>query len=308
MVFAKSPGEMVATTGFNAEADRRGFLVAYLVIPRNSNDLSRQTGGSGELYPDLQFVHRTLAELRASENVDPSRVYITGLSAGGVLSYRAACLLSEDFAAVGVVEAFEALPGCAPKRPVSMFVVYGASDTSLSSDVVRSNIAHWRRVDGCPEAAVTAARGSATVETWAPCRLGTAVALATVSGQGHGWSQSPRFAATQELWAFFSAHRAPGAAPAGAVLSVRVATSPASRRVLVRIRADGRLAVRLRLLRQAKRIASASFDVRPGVRVLALRVPASTASGACRLQIVLRSVPGGGLRTIVRSLRLPRGG
>jgi polyhydroxybutyrate depolymerase len=300
-----NPNDLITMTGFNAEADKNGFLVAYMSIPHTYNDQSRGTNGSGEPYPDLQFIRQAVTQIRTTENADPSRIYLTGFSAGGVLAQRAACLLADQFAAVGPVGARLVLPECVPRRPVSMFVIYGTKDPTISTDIVRGDVAHWRQVDGCLAQAKTTSSGSVTVETWSPCLLDTVVALATIPGQDHAWPRGPEFDATSALWAFFAAHPRAASAPSGKLLSVRVVSSAKGRRVLVRINAGEALSVRLRLLNGRRAVATATFGVQPQALVLQLRVPARVRPGAYKLELVLRSVLTGGTRTIVRAIKLP---
>jgi polyhydroxybutyrate depolymerase len=301
-----NPNDLITMTGFNAEADKNGFLVAYMSIPHTYNDQSRETNGSGEPYPDLRFIRQAVTQIRTTENADPSRIYMTGVSAGGVLAQRAACLLADQFAAVGPVAARLVLPGCVPRRPISMFVIYGTTDPTVTTDIVRSDVAHWRTVDGCPSAAATSTSGAASVETWAPCRNGTTVSLATIPGQDHAWPKSPKFDTTRALWAFFSTQRKTASTASGKLLSVRIVSSAKNRRVIVRLQADEALSAKLRLLRAKRAVAAGSFGVQPGARVLSLRIPAGVRPGTYKLELVLRSVSNGGTKTIVRTIKLPR--
>ena len=295
-------------TRFNDQADRSGFVVANVVIPRTYNDQARLEQGRGEPYPDIVFIEKTIIDVTKTENIDPARVYFTGFSAGGALSYRTACVLAGKLAAVAPVGATNRVPGCTPARPVSMFVIYGSSDPFVTASAVEQDVAHFREFDRCPAAASTTASGGASVRTWSGCRAGTSVALAAVAAQGHAWPQSPQFDTTGSIWRFFSTHRAGGstAGTGGNVLGVTVLSGAQGRRVRVRVKADEDLSVRLRLLKANQVLVSKTSSVKLAkIRTLYLFIPARVAAGTYELQIVMRSTAGGPGRTIVRQLRVP---
>jgi polyhydroxybutyrate depolymerase len=304
-----NPNDLVTMTGFNAVADRSGFVVAYLSVPDTNNDQAEQTGGAGEPYADLQFVHKALGEIRSAENIDPGRVYLTGFSSGAHLSFRAACILSADLTAVAPVAARLVEPNCTPSTPVSLFLLWGTTDPTTKASDILASIAHWRAVDGCPSAATTTTARAATVQTWSGCRLGTVVSLATIQGQDHGWP-SDRFPATEAIWSFFASQRRAGPATTptatATVLSVRVQKTGARRRLLVRIRADTSVAVRISLFKATSIAAKAAWQIPVGTRVLSWQVPTRVAPGRYRLRIVLQPLPAGKPTVVVLRVSLPK--
>lgn len=119
-------------TGWTTLADRWGFSV---VLPQqqSGNNLSQcfnwfQTSdiarGQGEAASVAQMVDRQLADVSG----DPSRVYVTGLSAGGGMAAVMTAAYPEKFAAAGVVAG---LPyGCAQAAGSPYVCMYvGATQT-----------------------------------------------------------------------------------------------------------------------------------------------------------------------------------
>jgi polyhydroxybutyrate depolymerase len=167
-------------------------------------------------------------------HVDTSRIYITGISNGGMLAYRLACELADKIAAVAVV-APPAIPeGCQPSRPVPVMHIHGTADPCMPYDggpggkCIRNSklfetpgaqamIDAWREMYACePEPTTTFARGSAVCETYSPC-LGVAqVTLCTIEGGGHTWPSGPQYLperlvgptytdmTNKQLWEFLS--------------------------------------------------------------------------------------------------------
>lgn len=236
-------GEQLARVGFNAPAGRAGFLVLYPNgtpvpgMPRSNN----WNDGRPDLFPasdapdDVAFITAMLDQAAADHNADPHRVYVAGVSNGGMMAYWLACELGGRVRAIGVVATTMTLEGCAPAAAVSVLHIHGTADSFVlyeggpgrqrargyESRPVRDVIAFWREVNGCTAApAVTVDESAAqrvTAETYTCDRDGSEVALYTVEGGGHGWpplrgaSQAvdpPILApdATAVIWAFLARH------------------------------------------------------------------------------------------------------
>jgi len=125
-------------------SDRDGFFVVYpqglldqwnfALDPRAADDVGFLTGVIDHLV--LEF------------SLDPSRVYVAGMSSGAAMAYRLACAMSARIAALASVEG--ANPGCRPARPVSMVAVHGLADTGVVRQraAVRRRVARRRRLRG----------------------------------------------------------------------------------------------------------------------------------------------------------------
>lgn len=223
-----------AAYGWDAEADRAGFVVVY---PDGVNHAWNVGGGccgtpATTGVDDVAFVRQVVATLIRSEPIDPARVYATGISNGGMLTYRLACD-THLFAAIGPDSA-TLLGSCVHPGPVSVIHIHGTADhnilyeggpgdgyAKIDGPSVPSVVAGWRTVDGCAPPA-TSTEGPVT-RSLATCPDGRAVELVTIAGAGHQWPGSvakpvlervlgldpPSTAldATDTIWQFFSAHR-----------------------------------------------------------------------------------------------------
>ena len=146
----------------------------------------------------------------------PSRIYATGLSMGGVFSYRLACEMS------GHVRGHRAgrgdhggtiVPSRQPgrsssyprhgRRPDSPQAAAGATMTAAdrSWPAPQQGVSSWSRFDGCSaEQPARSDDGPATCTTYGQCRA--TVEFCVISGEGHGWPDG----ASEHIWAFFAAH------------------------------------------------------------------------------------------------------
>lgn len=121
---------MDALTGLDAISDQNGFLLVYPQgINRHWND-GRNIDGH-DRYNDVQFVSDMLEHLERRWNIDPSRVYVTGVSNGGFFSQYLCLMLPGKFAGCASVGA--TLPDIVhsrgrPTKPVSMLYILGMSD------------------------------------------------------------------------------------------------------------------------------------------------------------------------------------
>lgn len=205
-------------TGMNAVADREGFITVYPNgTGRMEDRLLAWNVGFGFAYPlrnnvdDTGFLRELIVRMIGEYAVDPGRVYATGISNGGILSYKLASEASDLVAAVAPVagasmgrerEDSPLVVFPRPARPVSVMAFHGMRDrlmpygggkgTGITNAVyrpVQESIDLWIGYDGC----------SATPETWTSPngnivrhwysggREGSEVVLYTIRDGGHSW-------------------------------------------------------------------------------------------------------------------------
>ena len=207
-------------------AAAEGIAVAY---PEGSG-LTWNAGGCcgparADQVDDVGFILALVDQLIADYDLDPSRVFVTGFSNGGMLAYRLACE-SDRFAAIAPVGATLVIE-CGEPSPVSVLAIHGDADravplgggTTDGSGGIRglpiADVnAFWRDVDDCEEPAVTT-EGVVTTSL-AVCADEREVGLVMVAGGGHQWpgslvpndASSTAFDATSMIWEFFD--RQPG--------------------------------------------------------------------------------------------------
>src|SRR5262249_2573557 len=88
-------------TRLDAHAERLGWLVAYADGVADGWEPYGCCHHPG--VDDVAFLADLIAHLESTERVDPARVYVTGLSRGGMMAYRLGCELSSDLAAIAPV-------------------------------------------------------------------------------------------------------------------------------------------------------------------------------------------------------------
>jgi polyhydroxybutyrate depolymerase len=204
--------------GWDQLADSAEVVVAY---PDGEGRAWNTSGGccgrpARENVDDVGFVTAVVNDISANVGIDANRVYATGISNGGMMSYALACNTG-IFAAIGPDSATQ-LDACAAPHPTSVMHIHGTGDRLIRYDgepgvgVARIDgppvpdlNAFWRDVDHCA-GPVTTTDGEVTTST-ADCPDNRSVVLKTVDGGGHEW---PAFA-TGALWQFLATHPRPGA-------------------------------------------------------------------------------------------------
>lgn len=185
---------------------------------------------------DVAFVVQLIRRIRSQLPIDGRRIYATGISNGGMLSYRLVCD-STLFAAIGPDSA-TLLGTCPTPAPVSVIHVHATADHNIPylggrgdglakiyGPAIPTVIAQWRRTDRCATPS-TSTNGIVTTVI-ATCPLGRAVELITIQAAGHQWPGSqPRtdigtllgldppskaLNATDTIWHFLAAHPATSA-------------------------------------------------------------------------------------------------
>jgi polyhydroxybutyrate depolymerase len=193
-------------------ADAGKFVVAYpegLDRAWNVNGAGCCGRPASQGVDDIGFIGATVGDVAKNIGIDPHKVYATGMSNGGVMSYTLACA-TDIFAAIGPVAGAQ-LNSCRSPHPTSVMHIHGTADqvvpyaggqgfNAMNFPPAQEANTFWRNVDQC---------GNPTVPTEGPVGISTVgcadnrgVVLLTVAGGGHDW---PEFAA-KALWDFFATH------------------------------------------------------------------------------------------------------
>lgn len=208
-----------ASYGWDALADREGFLVAYPeAVDRNWN-----AAEDGPV-DDVAFLTGVVEDVATLLQVDRHRVFVAGMSRGAMMAYTLAC--RTDVAAAIAPVAGTMLAECDEASPVSVLHVHGTADTAVplqggsggraavDGPPLTEVIEHWRVMADCAPATVsTAGPVQRSVST---CSEGRAVEFWTIAASGHRWpaaddaSSNPAAVdATSAIWQFFVANPGP---------------------------------------------------------------------------------------------------
>ena len=226
------------TSDMDPNADMNGYLVAYPDGTRISKVLTPDPVAKNAQYGwnagmccglpvskhinDVGFLLNVIEDIATKTPVDLQRVYMTGISNGGMMAYAMAAEASGHVAAISSVSGQVEIPVIHPTRSVPTMEFHSVNDPIAKFDgtpsanpldrlSVMQGIDQWVKADGCAKkpttgAVITGAAGSisagetATPITYTHCRSGAEVALWRFTGSGHVWPGSSLNMGPQKNW------------------------------------------------------------------------------------------------------------
>ncbi|MBB5438918.1 polyhydroxybutyrate depolymerase [Pedobacter sp. AK017] len=123
---------------FTDQTNRTGFAVVYPEGVRSDGVLKLRTWNAGtcchyayeQNVDDVKYVRTLIDHLISTYKINTKKIYVTGMSNGGMMAYRLAAELSDKIAAVAPVSATMVLPGAIqPSRPVPILHIHSVKDT-----------------------------------------------------------------------------------------------------------------------------------------------------------------------------------
>jgi polyhydroxybutyrate depolymerase len=131
--------------GMSVQADKSGFLVCY---PSGTGFAPFLTWNAGN-FPiaaadakkpdDIGFLRKVLDDVATVANVDKKRVYVVGMSNGGMMAYRAAAEMSDRFAAMASVTGTLVTDSWTPKHSMPVLEIHGTKDGLVPFEGTKKN-------------------------------------------------------------------------------------------------------------------------------------------------------------------------
>ncbi len=220
---------------FRAIADTAGFIIAH---PNGTLDFTGtrhwNTFGTSTV-DDTGFLSALIDTISAGYNIDHDRVYSTGMSNGGFMSYELACFLSDRIAAVASVTGsmiWSRLNACDPQHPTPVMQIHGTADATVPYNgsaffvPVDTLVERWVTFNNClpdpqiiPVPDINPNDGcTAEQHIFGNGDNDASVELFKVLGGGHSWPGAPininitnmDFSASVEIWRFVSQYSLDG--------------------------------------------------------------------------------------------------
>jgi polyhydroxybutyrate depolymerase len=242
---------MIGLSGFNQVADREKCLVVYPQgIGKGWNDgrITTVSQAHRDKIDELAFFDELLKHLSSQHPIDPKRVYVTGISNGGIMTHTLAANRSEKIAAIATVVGGIAEPvneQFQPDHPVSVLIIQGSDDRLVpyqggkisggdgkdrgSVIATEQTVKLWVKANGCKDKSKKemladrdpkdACRTEASI--WTEGRDGSEVWLYRIQGGGHTWPDGPAYLpkflvgkvthdfGSEAIWDFFQKHPKP---------------------------------------------------------------------------------------------------
>jgi polyhydroxybutyrate depolymerase len=224
--------EQLLYTNFQPIADTANFI---MVLPNGSlditNTLSWNTFGISTV-DDVGFISQLIDTISSRYTIDSERIYSTGMSNGGFMSYELACQLSDKITAIASVTGSmltSKFVQCNPSHPIPVMQIHGTMDGTVPYDgnfafsSIDSLLGFWRIQNNCfpiaefnnvPDIDLT---DNCTAEhyVWNSSTNMSSVEFYKIIGGDHSWpgaiinlnTTNMDFSASKEIWRFFSQYR-----------------------------------------------------------------------------------------------------
>lgn len=122
-------------SGLSTLAEEQKFIVAYPDGLHRTWNAGECCGkASSKNVDDVAFINLLIDELVAEYDIDPNKVFITGMSNGGFMAYRLAAELSEKIAAIAPVAASSTAPTFNPSTSVSIIHFHSEKDENIPAN------------------------------------------------------------------------------------------------------------------------------------------------------------------------------
>ncbi|MBA3036458.1 MAG: polyhydroxybutyrate depolymerase [Desulfobacterium sp.] len=228
-------------TGFTEKALKEGFIVVY---PEGTGRLKHKflTWNAGHccgfamnkhIY-DVGFINDLIDKLIKDYPIDSKRVYITGISNGGMMTHRLGIELSSRIAAIAPVVATFFGDEKTPEHPVSAIMLNGVLDSSVApqggppggrfsdswdgttTKPAVEQAAFWAKTNGCSTTPRSSDHPAFSLSQY-NCPANLDVEIYLIKDSGHAWpggqkgrlrgdNPSSSISATDIIWDFFKTH------------------------------------------------------------------------------------------------------
>lgn len=230
---------------FNELAEQRGFYVVYpqgIDKSWNEGRKGRIDGAHRRNIDDVGFLGALIDHLKSSYAIDTGRVFVTGMSNGGMMALRLGCSLPDKIRGIAPVVSsipVDILALCQAPSNVSLVLFNGTRDPLVPYDggtinafgqkrgeiiAIERTLDLWRTKARCGATPVTrnlpdiAEDGMRVVRVeYRQCEADAKVVLYRIEGGGHTWPGGEQYlgerlvgrtsrdiSAADELWTIFS--------------------------------------------------------------------------------------------------------
>ena len=193
-----------------------------VVVFPNGENKAWDIGGD----KDINFLKAIINEMYQRYGIDKKRVYVSGFSMGGMMSYHAANKMGDMIAAIAPVSGGGGVNS--PKRAMPILHTHGTSDEVVNYNSTANTVKSWASAQKCSSTSqkikpypANKPRSAASLEIWSGCTDNVEVRLMTIEGKGHWYSTDEASVHTSvEIWNFVKNYSLDGVTPSAPAVVV----------------------------------------------------------------------------------------
>jgi len=227
--YTSNAGQQMFYGNFLNLSEEHGFIVVHPQGLLDANGITHFNAEWQSDVDDIGFSSALIDHIASEYSIDLDRVYSTGMSNGGFMSYTLACRLSDRFAAIASVTGTMTIPqlsNCTAERAVPVMEIHGTADGTVPYEgndwmaAVDDVVTYWVNHNNCdpnPEVSElpntnTTDGSTITKSIYTGGDNNSSVELLKVNGGEHTWPGTAiAFAGTNQdidasavIWEFFS--------------------------------------------------------------------------------------------------------
>ena len=177
----------------------------FVVVFPNGENKAWDIGGN----KDINFIKAIINEMYNKYGIDKNRVYVSGFSMGGMMSYHVANKMGDQIAAIAPVSGGGGVNS--PKRAMPIMHTHGTTDDVVNYNSTVNTLKGWVNAQKCSSNSQkikpypsTKPGSAASLEIWSGCTDGVEVRLLTIDGKGHWYSMDEAVSVNTsvEIWNF----------------------------------------------------------------------------------------------------------
>ena len=211
-------------TGFQSIAETEKFIVIYPqgTILASTGETHWNVGGwtVGSTTDDVDYLSSLIDWAYSEYKIDRNRVYSTGMSNGGFMSYHLACNLSYKIAAVASVTGSmtpQTYNSCSPTHPTAILQIHGTADGVVPyygnsiSRAIPTVMDYWEEYNECEQEIiniiddVNGDGDGGYLYSYNQCLSDVNLRLYLMTNMGHEWPTNNGqndIIAANEIWYF----------------------------------------------------------------------------------------------------------
>ena len=180
---------------------------------------------------DIAFVKAMITKIKSDYNIDENKIFATGMSNGGLFSYRLACEMTDVFKAIAAVAGTDNTIDCKPSKPISILHIHAQNDDRVLFNggagfeknkdqvtefiSVNDSVSKWVKFNQCqttPKRALSVK--GAYCDEYVGCKDNVKVKLCVTDSGKHSWPggekergdepPSQSITANEMMWEFFN--------------------------------------------------------------------------------------------------------